>query len=114
MKRGKLRVYVAGPLTGADPSPVSYIVNCHKMIAAAVAIHRLGAAPFIPALDFLTGLVAGDFRLGDYQSDSSAWLHAAHVVYRIPGESKGSDAEERLAEAMNRIAQLVEEWDGVI
>ncbi len=97
MNRCDVRVYVAGPLTGTNPTPVCYIANLHRMLHAANDIHHMGVAPYIPGEDFLRGIVAGDFLLNDYQRVSSAWLKAAHVVFRMGGESRGADAEVGIA-----------------
>ena len=114
----KLRVYVAGPLSGNGC--IDYVKNCRKMLDVAIEVHRMGAVPFVPCNDFLTGLVAGDFNLQDYQLDSAAWIPVCHALFRIPGISKGSDEEERIAREndvpviyrMETLAAMVKAMEG--
>ena len=97
MERKDIRVYVAGPLTGEQPGPVSYIHNLNRMTRVCLDIMKMGAAPYNPGSDLMQGLVSGELALEDYMSVSSAWLKGAHVVFRMEGVSPGADAEEAVA-----------------
>jgi len=101
MNRGLVRVYVAGPLTGTDPTPPSYIRNLRAMTDVCADIRKMGAAPYNPGADIIDGLVSGDMTLEDFQHVSSAWLRAAHIVFRMGGASRGADAEVALAKSLD-------------
>jgi hypothetical protein len=94
------RIYVAGALS-ADAC--GYIQNCHRMIELARWVRRMGFAVYIPCLDFLEGLVAGDFQYNDYFDNSQPWLEASDgvVVQPIGAEaSHGTQREIAHAEAL--------------
>jgi len=64
----KLRVYVAGKLSGAT---TDYISNMHEMLKASALLRR-DFALFIPCIDILLGIFDG-------------WLEAADAVYVSKG-----------------------------
>lgn len=93
-KQSPLRVYVAGPYT-SDPEACT---------AAAVevgnALLDVGHAPFVPHLAHYWETVHGARRYEDWMRIDLAWLAAADVVVRIPGESAGADREVVLAKEL--------------
>lgn len=93
------RVYVAGKLN-ADAA--GYIKNCHTMIRTADRIRRLGFSVYIPCLDFLSGLVVGDYEYQDYFENNMPWLEVSHAVFVLPNSenSKGTQKE------LNRAREL--------
>jgi hypothetical protein len=94
------KVYVAGAL---NADAVGYIKNCHNMIKQAIEIQRLGFAVFVPCLDFLQGLVAGNYEYQDYFNNSQPWLEASDIVYVLPNShaSKGTQKEILRAEELH-------------
>jgi hypothetical protein len=113
------RIYLAGPLAtgkvdadleGSARAPVlQYIRNCHRMIMAGTVLIRKGWAPFIPALDLLTGLLHGSLQFDDYFGVSEAWLRASEAFVMI-APSEGALAEKRLAESLGlKIYNSIEE-----
>ena len=85
------RIYVAGPYTKGDP-----VINTRTAILIGDKIAELGMVPFIPHLSHFWHLVAPhpyEFWV-DYDNE---WLPLCDALYRIAGESRGSDAEEELA-----------------
>lgn len=87
-----VKIYVAGRL---NSDAVGYIKNVHRMIQYADIIRREGFSVFIPCLDLLCGVVAGDYEYSDYFDNNTPWLEAADAVFVIPGseDSKGTQAE---------------------
>jgi len=72
------RVYVAGKLNADAPN---YIKNCHVMIRVADRIRRKGFSVFVPCLDFLSGLVCGDYEYKDYFENNMPWLECAEYMF---------------------------------
>jgi len=64
LKKKEELIYVAGPLNAS--SAVQYIKNVAKMIRVAVALRKKGYYPYVPCLDFLIGLVAGNWEYEDF------------------------------------------------
>jgi len=92
MKEKKLKAYVAGKL---NSDAVGYIQNMHKMIKVAKLLREIGVSVYVPANDFLEGLVNGNFTYEDYFENSQPWLEAADLVYVCPGwESSSGTAKE--------------------
>ena len=86
------RVYVAGKL---NDDACGYIVNVHRMIIWAEKVRKLGFAVFVPGLDFLQGIVFGNWEYRDYFDNSQPWLDASDAVFLTPGweASKGTIRE---------------------
>jgi len=86
------RVYIAGALNGMA---VDYIQNLHRMIKVAEIIRKEGVAVYIPGIDFLNGLVNGDYTYEDYFNNSQPWLDVSDAIFLVPGweESKGTARE---------------------
>lgn len=93
-------VYIAGKLNG-DAS--SYIKNLSRMIAWDIKVKRLGYATFCPGLDFLEGLLAGDFEYEDYFNSSQEILIRSDAVFLVPGweTSEGTKKEIEAAKKNN-------------
>jgi len=77
-----IRVYVAGKLNADAPN---YIKNCHKMIKTADKIRRIGFSVYVPCLDFLSGLVMGDYEYQDYYENNIPWMESANIVFVCEG-----------------------------
>ena len=84
--------YIAGALNAMASE---YIQNMHRMIVWAERIRKLGYAVFIPGIDFLTGLVLGDWDYGIAFDNSQAFLVVARIMFVVPGwkNSKGTARE---------------------
>ena len=94
-----LRVYVAGALsskekTDRDPSRVvsDYIQNVSAMCKAASAVRRKGHYPYVPGLDFLLGVVVGDWKEEDYREIGKSFLEVCEAILVI-SESWGVQKE---------------------
>jgi hypothetical protein len=94
------RVYVAGKL---NDDACGYIKNVHKMIIWAEKVRKLGFAVFVPGLDFLQGVIFGNWEYTDYFDNSQPWLDAADAVFLVPGweQSKGTSLEIARAKRKN-------------
>jgi hypothetical protein len=90
------RVYIAGKL---NDDACGYIKNLYRMIIAGNKVRKLGFAVFIPGLDILQGLVAGDFGYMDYFDNSQAWLDASDAVFLTPGWETSLGTKEEIKRA---------------
>ena len=94
------RVYVAGKL---NSDACGYIANIHNMIMSAENVRKLGFAVFVPGLDFLQGVVFGNWEYKDYFDNSQPWLDVSDAVFLTPGwqTSEGTKCEILRAKAQN-------------
>lgn len=88
-----LRVYVAGKLNDSDA--VKYLRNCHRMILVAESVRRQGFSVYIPCLDFLMGMVFGDWSYEDYFDNSQPWLEVSDAVVVCPDGWEDSDGTKK-------------------
>jgi hypothetical protein len=91
----KIKVYVAGPITGSGLQ----LHNIRKALNISQAIIELGCIPFIPHLysfwDFIKPMP------GEYWLDlDREWLDTCDVLFRLPGISPGSDQEKTWCEEL--------------
>ena len=95
-----IRVYIAGALNGMA---IDYIINIHKMIKVAELVRQEGVGVYIPCLDFLCGVVHGDWTYEQYFSMNQPWLEVCDAVFLVPGweESKGTKREIESAKQLN-------------
>lgn len=82
-----MRIYVAGPYTAPDP-----VENTHRAIKAADALLAMGHAVFVPHLNLLWHAVSPKPPETWYAHDLR-WMPACDALLRLPGASKGADAE---------------------
>jgi hypothetical protein len=101
MEERKLKAYVAGKL---NDDACGYIQNVHKMIKVARELRRLNIAVYVPANDFLEGLVDGKFEYEDYFKNSQPWLLVSDFVFVCPGyeTSEGTKKEIELARSIGK------------
>lgn len=94
-----LKIYIAGKLNGMA---CDYNKNLHNMIVWSEKVRRLGYAVFVPALDFLVGVVIGDLDYLDYFNNSQPWLAASDAMFVTPGweSSKGTAKEIEYAKSL--------------
>lgn len=88
------RVYVAGPYTKGDVA-----VNVRNAIMAANRLADCGFAPFVPHLLHFWHMVCP--RPYEFWCDlDNQFLPFCDALFRLPGESSGSDKEEELARSL--------------
>lgn len=96
MSHEKKFIYVAGPLNngGKTTDRNAVIANVERAMDAGSELMRLGYYPFVPHLSFWwderTPRSHGEWLDLDY-----AWIRKCDAVLRLPGESRGTDAEEK-------------------
>lgn len=93
------RVYVAGKLNG---DACGYIKNIHNMVIWAEKVRKLGFAVFVPGLDFLQGVIFGDWVYADYFNNSQPWLDAADAVFLVPGWETSEGTKREIERATGR------------
>ena len=88
------RIYVAGPYTNGDVA-----VNVRTAYQAANQLAELGFAPFVPhATHFWHMLFPRPYNF--WLELDNQFLPCCAAVLRLPGQSKGADAEVKLAESL--------------
>jgi hypothetical protein len=94
------KVYVAGKL---NDDACGYIKNLNNMVVYANKLKKLGFAVFVPGLDFLMGVVSGEYEYEDYFDNSQAWLKVSDRMFVCPGweTSKGTLKEIKLAKKLD-------------
>ena len=94
------KVYVAGKL---NSDACGYIKNIHQMIIWAEKVRKLGFAVFVPGLDFLQGVLFGNWEYSDYFNNSQPWLDSADAIFLVPGweTSEGTKKEIKRAKKQN-------------
>ena len=105
------KIYVAAPLSTGVRSDgasfksatiITYIKNLRLMFDAAIAVQRKGHYPYVPGLDLLLGIVAGDWERDDYQDTSLAYLEVCDAVL-VVAHSEGVDKELAKAKKLRKI-----------
>ena len=98
-----MRVYIAGALSSKEdntrnPSKVvtDYIRNISRMCRIASEVRRRGHYPYVPGMDFLLGVIAGDWEERDYRGTGMAFLEICDAVLVI-SESWGVAQEVQRA-----------------
>ena len=85
------RIFIASPYTLGDTGE-----NVHNAITVANNLIDFGFAPFSPLLShFLHIYYPRPYE--DWVAQDNCWLILCDAVLRLPGESKGADAEVDLA-----------------
>jgi len=104
------RVYVAGKL---NAEACGYIKNVHNMIIWAEKVRKLGFAVFVPGLDFLQGLVFGNWDYKDYFDNSQPWLDAADAVFLCPDWETSEGTKREIKRASERNIPVFTDLDGL-
>jgi len=86
------RIYIAGKL---NDDACGYIRNIHRMIIWSEKVRKLGFAVFVPGIDFLQGVVLGNWDYRDYFDNSQPWLEVSDAIFLAPGweSSEGTKKE---------------------
>lgn len=90
-KGEKVRIYVAGPITGGGAGSVLKSIN--RAILAGDELLERGFAPFIPHLNTLWETVCPHHPVQDWLDYDKQWIRVCHGLLRLPGESPGADGE---------------------
>lgn len=88
------KVYIAGKLNAR--SSCNYIKNVHRMIKAGDKIRKLGYSVYIPCLDLLLGLVAGNMAYEDYFDNNLPWIKVSDFLYVLPNSDDSSGTQREI------------------
>jgi len=108
-----MKIYVAGKL---NADAILYIMNLHRMIKTAESVRKLGCAVFVPGLDFLMGMMFGDWNYEDYFNNSQPWLAVADAVFvgadwqTSVGTKREIETAESLGIPIFYNLKLLEQW----
>jgi len=91
----KIRIYIASPYTVGDVA-----VNVKAQLDAAAKLIDVGFAPFVPLYSHFQHM-AHPRPYHVWTSLDNEWVPVCDCVLRLPGESKGADAEVELAKSLN-------------
>lgn len=89
------KVYIASPYTLGDVA-----VNVKKQMDVADELIGLGYAPFVPLYSHFQHM-AHPRPYETWTRLDNVWVLVCDAVLRLPGESKGADAEVDLAKSNN-------------
>ncbi len=90
----KIKVYIAGPLTGGGISQ-----NVRNAMWTMDALLSLGYVPFCPHLLYWQNMAY--YRAPQSWLDYDfEWLKVCDALYRMPGDSSGSDKEVEYAKTL--------------
>ncbi|MEM2933075.1 MAG: DUF4406 domain-containing protein [Candidatus Pacearchaeota archaeon] len=92
----KYRVYIVGKL---NDMAVNYIKNCHVMLEEAEKIRKEGFSVYVPCLNFLMGLYAGNYKYKDYFENSQPWLEVSDALYVCKNWKKSEGAKKEIEKA---------------
>jgi Domain of unknown function (DUF4406) len=90
-----MRIYVAGPYTKGDVA-----LNVRRSIEAGNNIAALGHTPFIPHLTHFWHMLFPR-EIDFWYKQDMEWLKICDVVYRLEGESHGTDEEIKVAKTID-------------
>jgi len=89
-----IKIYIASPYTKGDVA-----VNVKRQLDAADELIELGFAPFVPLYYHFQHM----FSPKPYETWTkldNEWIQQCDALLRLKGESKGADAEVKLAEEL--------------
>ncbi len=100
-----MKIYIAGALSSKEknnrtPSKVvtDYLQNVSAMCKVASAVRKKGHYPYVPAMDFILGMVNGDWGEDDYRELGYEFLKVCDAVLVI-SDSWGVQQEIALAQS---------------
>ncbi len=95
-----MKIYVAGPYSSATPE--GRLNHTNRAIYVGITLIRTGHVPFIPHLSHFTNEEAirrfgNEISWKTWIAQDLEWVRVCDALYRLPGESKGADLEEKEA-----------------
>jgi hypothetical protein len=105
------KVYIAGKL---NSDACGYIQNVHRMIQSAEQVRKAGFAVFVPGLDFLQGVVLGNWEYRDYFGNSQPWLDAADAIFLTPGWQTSEGTKQEIERAKARSIPVFDDLNELV
>jgi len=87
-----VKIYIAGPYSNGDVA-----INVKIAIGAGERLAQVGFTPFIPHLSHFWHLLF-PHEYSSWLAQDLEWLEQCDAVLRLPGKSKGADAEVKHAQ----------------
>jgi len=82
-----MRIYIAGALSSKEkndrnPSKVvtDYIANLSHMCKVASVVKKKGHMPYVPGMDFMLGLVNGNWEEDEYRGIGMSFLEVCDAI----------------------------------
>ena len=98
-----MRIYIAGALCSKEKTNrtppkvvVDYLQNVSAMCKMASLVRKRGYYPYVPGMDFVLGIVNGDWEEADYRGVSYEFLKVCDAVL-VVSDSWGVQQEIALA-----------------
>jgi len=91
----KIKVYIASPYTKGDR-----LENVRRQVEVAHDLRKFGVVPFVPLLSHYAHEIQPE-PYDIWLSEDFEWIAACNALLRLPGESKGADAEVTFAWRIN-------------
>jgi hypothetical protein len=88
-------IYVAGPYSNGD-----MVLNVRNAVLAAEELIKLEFIPYIPHLTMFWHIIT-PHKYSFWIDYDLRWLDKCEALLRLPGESKGADAEVEYAKESN-------------
>jgi nucleoside 2-deoxyribosyltransferase len=92
-------VYIAGKL---NADAVGYLKNVHAMCKVAEECRRAGFAVVVPCLDFVMGIVFGDYEYEDYYNNNQEILDRCDAVLVCPNWETSEGTKKEILRAESR------------
>jgi hypothetical protein len=97
-----VRVYVAGPIRGKNPTPANMTRNVNKAMDVWARLTEAGILAYVPHTDYFMARrnpqTFEGWETQDFMDIDFPWLRTCNIFLRLPGESHGADVEQAEAE----------------
>jgi hypothetical protein len=104
-------IYIAGPYRGKPGVNGDHMSNCHDAMRTWRGFWASGVCAICPHWSFAQQLLT-PMNDVDWLAYTMAQMTLCSAVYRLPGESAGSDAEVRAARELS--IPVFEDWDEAV
>jgi len=91
----------------------NYILNVRRMIEWGDMVRKLGFAVFVPGIDFLCGVVTGNWDYGVAFANSQPFLARADIMVVCPGWSGSSGTAKEILTATKLCVPIYYEQNGI-
>lgn len=102
--------YIAGSINDMSSD---YILNIRRLILWGDQIRELGFSVFVPGIDFLCGVVTGNWDYGIAFANSQAFLAMADIMFICPKWEKSTGTKKEIVTATKLCIPIYYERDGL-